>query len=218
MTEEQPAARRPLASRQTGWARAAASWLARTPLTPNHISMLGILFAALAGLALAASAWCDGAARPALLVAAMIGIQLRLLCNLLDGMVAVEGGKGAADGYFWNEAPDRLSDILILVGAGLGAGLPILGWAAATFAVLTAYIRELGHAAGLAPDFAGPLGKPQRMALFTLAALLAMFEPVLGLTQGAILALALWIAIAGTVLTALRRSARQIAALRSWKG
>ena len=61
---------------------------------------------------------------------------------MLDGMVAVEGGKGSPDGPIWNEAPDRYSDIVILVGAGYGAAFagaasPSLGWAAAVFAVMT---------------------------------------------------------------------------------
>jgi phosphatidylglycerophosphate synthase len=63
---------------------------------------------------------------------------MRLLCNLFDGMVAIEGGRKEADGPFWNEAPDRASDILILAGAGLGAGAVGLGWAAAALAVATA--------------------------------------------------------------------------------
>jgi phosphatidylglycerophosphate synthase len=45
-------------------------------------------------------------------------IQFRLLCNLLDGMVAVEGGKGSVTGPIYNEAPDRIADVLILIGAG----------------------------------------------------------------------------------------------------
>ncbi len=53
--------------------------------------------------------------------------QLRLICNLLDGLVAVEGGRGGADGAFWNEVPDRVSDILFLGAAGVAAGQP--GWA-----------------------------------------------------------------------------------------
>ena len=122
-------------------------------------------------------------------------------------MVAVEGGKGARDGPFWNEAPDRFADILILVGLGLGAGLPALGWAAAALAILTAYIRELGAANGLPADFSGPLAKPQRMAVATAAAVAAMAWPPA-------LFWALWVIALGAGLTALRRSLRMIAALK----
>src|SRR5438105_2817615 len=39
-------------------------------------------------------------------------IQLRLLCNLLDGMVAIEGGFRSRSGEVFNELPDRVSDVV----------------------------------------------------------------------------------------------------------
>lgn len=209
-----PISRRPLASRETSWARAAARRLSAGRITPNQISQAAIGFAALGALGLAASAPLGGLAQALSLILAALGCQLRLICNLLDGMVAVEGGKSAPDGAFWNEAPDRIADILLLAGAGLAAGMPALGWAAAAFAVLTAYVRELGRAEGQGGDFSGPMAKPQRMALLTGAAVLAAIEPF-GLTAPAILGAALWLIVLGAAVTAVRRSARLIAALRA---
>ena len=60
-------------------------------------------------------------------------------------MVAVEAGKSAPDGGFWNEFPDRISDTLIFAGIGYGIGWPALGWTAVAMALLTAYVRELGQ-------------------------------------------------------------------------
>ena len=122
--------RRPLASRQTGWAQRTATWLAGTSITPNQISQLGMLAALLAGLAFWAAGSCTGFGRVLLLLAGAGLCQIRLLCNLFDGMVAVEAQRGSPDGGFWNEFPDRVSDALILVGIGLGLGEPALGWAA----------------------------------------------------------------------------------------
>ena len=136
------------------------------------------------------------------------------MCNLLDGLVAVEGGLRAKDGPFWNEAPDRAADILILVGFGLGAGQPALGWAAAAMAVLTAYVRELGRAEGMAADFSGPLAKPQRMALVTFGAVIAAIEPFLTGTA-AVMTVVLWVLILGTGVTALRRAWRLIDWMRA---
>lgn len=198
-------ARRPLKSRDTRWARAVASRLAATGLTPNRISQGSILFAAVAGAAFWLSGTTEGIARIFCLLLAAASCQLRLLCNLVDGMVAVEGGQSEPDGSFWNEVPDRMSDILILVGAGFGAGFPSLGWAAATAAVLTAYLRELGRAEGAPVDFSGPMAKPHRMALMTGAALLA--APLPGYS---IIALALWILVFGAFTTAAIRSVRLI--------
>ena len=208
-----PDSRRPLGSRDTAWAQAFAPRLAVSRVTPNQISMAGMGFAGLAGLAFWGAGQAEGALRVLLLVAAALGCQARLICNLMDGLVAVEGGKRTADGAFWNEFPDRVSDTLILIGVGYGCGLPVLGWAAAAIAVLTAYVRELGRANGLSADFCGPMAKPQRMAVLTGAAVLAVAEPLWG-GQGGLLRAALWLVCLGSLATALRRAVRQVRALQ----
>ena len=48
-----------------------------------------------------------GAAWRGWLVLAALGIQLRLLCNMLDGMVAVEHGRATPVGALYNDVPDR---------------------------------------------------------------------------------------------------------------
>jgi phosphatidylglycerophosphate synthase len=176
-------------------------------------------FAAIAGAAFWRAGLSDGAPRAAWLLAGAAGCQARLLCNLLDGMVAVEGGKAEKDGGFWNEAPDRVSDILILIGAGYGAaasGLvgPELGWAAAAFALATAYVRALGRNLGKSADFSGPMAKPQRMAALTVGAAIAAFEPLWG-WRGETLVLTLAVVAVGAAMTALRRAARLVQALRA---
>ena len=106
---------------------------------------------------------------------AAAAMPLRLLCNMLDGMLAVEGGLTTPSGELYNELPDRLADLLILVGAGYAIGEvpwgPELGWAAATTALLTAYVRTLGVAAGASHHFVGPMAKPRRMHVLIAACL-----------------------------------------------
>jgi phosphatidylglycerophosphate synthase len=205
--------RRPLASRDTRWARAVAKRMAAASITPNAISQASIVMATLAGAAFWLAGQESGVARSLLLVAAAAFCQLRLLCNLIDGMVAVEGGKGAPDGPFWNEFPDRIADMLILIGVGYGIAAPGLGWAAAALSVLTAYVRELGRGNGLPSDFCGPMAKPHRMALITGAALVSALEFLWG-GSDEVLVLALWIVAIGAGLTALRRAYRQVRLLR----
>lgn len=210
---DSPENRRPLASRNTAWARRAAGWLVARDVTPNQISQLAVVFAALGFLAFALS-WLAGPILAAvLLMFAAACCQGRLICNLLDGMVAIEGGKAAKDGPFWNEAPDRVSDILFLCGAGVACGSPGLGAVAAIGAVSTAYLRELGRAEGLGADFSGPMAKQHRMAVLTIGAVLAAFAPLVW--DGSALQYALGLIILGTVITALRRSWRIIAALNA---
>ena len=100
--------RRPLASRDTNWARSLTRWLAATSITPNKISIASMAMEALAGAAFWTAGGADGVLRVTMLILAALFCQLRLLCNLLDGMVAIEAGKSAADGPFWNEFPDRV--------------------------------------------------------------------------------------------------------------
>jgi phosphatidylglycerophosphate synthase len=206
--------RRPLASRNTRWAQALAKRLAALSVTPNQISQASMGAAALAGGAFALAGHSDGAVRILLLLWAAAFCQLRLMCNLFDGMVAVEGGKGEKDGPFWNEFPDRIADLLIFVGAGYGVGLPALGWAAGSFAILTSYVRELGRATGLPSDFSGPMAKQHRMATITLGALLSCLE---GFWSGRdqVLTIALSIVAVGAALTALRRGRNAVLRLRA---
>jgi len=206
--------RRPLASRDTQWAKRIAQWLVARSITPNQISQASMIAAALAGGMFFLAGRDDGWSKALLLVLAAAFCQLRLLCNLFDGMVAVEGGKGAADGPFWNEFPDRIADMLILAGVGYGIGSPVLGWAAASFAVLTAYVRELGRATGTPSDFSGPMAKQHRMATITAAAVLSILEPLWNGHNQVLLA-ALWLIVIGAAFTALRRGRNVVRKLRA---
>lgn len=198
--------RRPLASRETGWARMLTRWLAASDVTPNQISIASMVAAAVAGAAFYLGAQAQGPLFVILLLLGALGCQIRLLCNLFDGLVAVEAGKGEPDGAFWNEAPDRVSDLLILAGLGYGVGLPALGWAAAAMAIGTAYVRELGRATDGVNDFSGPMAKPQRMAVVTAAAVLAVLVPFIGMSGLTVLIAALWILTIGTAVTSVRRA------------
>ena len=150
---------------------------------------------------------------PALWLLAALGVQLRLAANLLDGMVAVEGGRGGPLGPLWNEAPDRIEDTLILVGFGLAAGSPTLGLCAAVAALFTAYVRVLGGSLGLPQSFMGPMAKQHRMAAVTLGCVLGLAESLAGAAWG-LPRLLLALILAGTLLTAARRLRAIAAQLR----
>lgn len=180
--------RRPLKSRSWPVMRRLALALARVGVTPNQVSIAGLCFGVVAGLCLIASAWYAGAVGPEptarlLLIAAAAFIQLRLLCNLIDGMVAVEAAEAGRArkspvGVLYNELPDRISDAAALVGAGYAATGHIgLGWFAALVAVLTAYVRAVGKGETGVNDFCGPMAKPHRMATLTIACLVAAILP-----------------------------------------
>ncbi|MFP5405781.1 MAG: CDP-alcohol phosphatidyltransferase family protein [Gammaproteobacteria bacterium] len=194
------AARRPIAARESGIARRLARALLKTSITPNQISLLSVCFAATGALALLlAPRW------PWLFLAALAGVQLRLLCNLLDGMVAVEGGRASPVGVLYNEFPDRVADSMLIVGLGYAAGIPAIGWAGALAAALTAYVRVFGGAIGQPQDFRGPMAKQHRMALMSVACALALVE-AWSTPQRAVLAAAVWILLIGSLATCATRT------------
>ena len=203
MAKTEPSAnRRPLKSRSTRWAGAATRAVLATGLSANQVSFLGIVIAGLGAWAL-----IEAPTRPLLFLAAAACIQLRLVANMLDGLVAVEGGRGGPTGAIWNEFPDRIEDSVLLVAAGYAGDLPWLGWVCAVLAAVCAYVRLLGGTLGQAQDFGGPMAKPHRMAALTLGALAAIaWAPALPA--------ALAIIAAGTVLTIALRLDRLSRALR----
>jgi phosphatidylglycerophosphate synthase len=200
-------ARRPIATREAGWAKRAAATLAASSATPNQISTCSAVFAAFGAAALA-----FGHFHGAFVLAALM-VQMRLVCNLLDGMVAVEGGKSSPVGALYNEFPDRVSDTLLLAAAGYSCGRLDLGLFAALLACGTAYVRAYGGAQGLAQRFQGPMAKQHRMALLTFALLGSEAAAALGYAsaQQAAMAATLWIIAIGAAATCWVRS-RDIAA------
>lgn len=186
--------RRPLKTRSAAWAGALAAAVSRSGISANAISVLGIVFAA-------CGAWLLWTAPgPWAYALAAVAIQLRLLCNLLDGMVAVEGGKAQPTGVMFNEFPDRLEDAMFLVAAGHAAGTERLGWACAVFAMMTAQARSFNAVVAQPQDFGGPMAKPHRMALLTLACLLTSMLRAWDHVAW-ILGAALWLILVGTALT-----------------
>ena len=185
-------------------------------MTPNQVSVASIVFAGVAawGFWYAGVADARGDVSPfatslSLLVAAA-GIQLRLLCNMLDGLLAVEGGLKTKTGDLFNEIPDRVADVLIFIGAGMAMraafmGLT-LGVTAAILSLSTAYVRLLGGALGLKQDFMGPMAKQHRMFVLTVGALAGAVEHVV---RGSLLSLriAMVVIVVGAAITIIRRIA-----------
>lgn len=172
MSQDEPSNRRPLAVRNLKITQAIARWLSRRDIAPNTISIMSVVFAALGCLDLLIHFYFP---HWAWLLLAALFIQLRLQCNLFDGMVAVEGGKKTPAGELFNDLPDRLADPLFIMGAGFVTGSVwgfMLAWACALLAVLTAYIRILGVSMGARAHFEGPMAKQHRMALLTVVYLL----------------------------------------------
>ena len=201
--------RRPIASRGLAPIQALARWLGASPVTPNQISVASVGAAALVPLGLLAIGSWGGA------ILAIAGIQLRLLANVLDGLVAVEGGKSSPAGALYNEFPDRIADSLVLVAVGYAAGMPWLGWLAALLAALTAYVRLFGGSLGQPQSFRGPMAKQHRMAVVTVALAMAAGAQAWSRPDAAALALQAGLALvaAGSAWTCWTRTRAIVAQL-----
>ena len=218
---DDPANRRPIPARKSRHSAAFAAWLAENGITPNQISLFGLTVGVGSGVALALTPQLPGFAR-LLLVASAVLVLLRGLSNMFDGMVAVEQGRASPTGLLYNEIPDRMSDIALFVGAGYAVGgNPAAGWAAACVALMVTCIRLVGTIAGAPPDFGGPMAKQQRMfsvaaVSFYLGVTPSAWHPAFGADGSrGLLALVLWIIVAGGVFTCLVRTRRAAAALNA---
>jgi phosphatidylglycerophosphate synthase len=197
--------RRPIAARDLGFFQRLAPKMARAGVSANSISVASGVCGILAGGALFSTTMASGPLARALWLAGAAFVQLRLVANLLDGMVAISGGKASAVGEMFNELPDRVSDVATLVGLGYAAGgMPVLGWVAAALALITAYVRTFGKSVGAGSDFCGPMAKQHRMFVVTMVCVFCGVAPR-GWQQWRPGAAALAIIIAGEVVTTWRR-------------
>ncbi|HVX14740.1 MAG TPA: CDP-alcohol phosphatidyltransferase family protein [Pirellulales bacterium] len=212
--------RRPISARQHPLSISIARWLATHGVSPNAISVGGMIAGIVGGGAFACSG-CLPHASIFLLIAAA-GMQLRLLANMFDGMVAIQTGRASPVGELYNEVPDRVSDAAIFIGAGYAfGGRPELGYLAAVVALFVAYVRAEGKVSGAPQDYCGPMAKPHRMAVLTAAAVFAAILParwqenLVSVSTLGVVASALLVIVVGGAITAMRRLRRTARVLRT---
>ena len=181
----------------------------RNGIHPDAISYLSILAAAIGAICF----WKSGEVRWLLIIAPLF-CYLRLWFNMLDGMVAVAANKASRRGEILNDLPDRISDIIIFVGVAHSGWMnQNIGYWAAIFAVLSAYVGLFGQAFGGLREFGGIMSKPWRMVALGVGAWLTFLlqrEP----ERFSILDLTCVIIIAGCVQTIVVRLKRITAALQ----
>lgn len=219
MADYHPTARRHIARVFRLTAQHATSLCLRAGISPDAISYFSLVAAAAAAVCF----W-QSYRHPALLLLAPLFCALRLWCNMLDGMVALAGGRASWRGEVLNDFPDRVSDVLIFVGAAQSGWMnPLLGYWAAIFALLTAYVGMLGQAVGVQREFSGLMSKPWRMVALGLGAWMtyALFRGRDGdvqLVRLNPLEWACWLVIAGGLQTCAQRLGRILRALKGKSG
>jgi phosphatidylglycerophosphate synthase len=212
----EPTSRRPIANVFRLTANGVTRLCVRVRVSPDAISYLSVLAAALA----ACCFWKSGQ-RPICLLIAPLFCYLRLWCNMLDGMVALAAGRASWRGEILNDLPDRISDVLIFAGVAHSGWMnPIIGYWAAIFALLTAYVGMFGQAVGVQREFSGVMSKPWRMVTLHLGAWITLAclwwnDGSIRFASLTVLDWACVIVMAGCVQTMTIRLKRIMAALRS---
>jgi phosphatidylglycerophosphate synthase len=210
MAQYEPTSRRPIGEGFRATARFATALCVRLNIHPDAIS-----YASLVAAAIAAICFCKSGPRPWLLLIAPLFCYLRLWFNMLDGMVALASGKASWRGEILNDLPDRISDVLIFAGTAHSGWMnPFVGYWAAIFALLTAYVGMFGQAVGVQREFSGVMSKPWRMVMLHLGAWATFARPSVAVDRFTILDLTCLLIIAGCLQTIAVRLKRIMAALR----
>lgn len=138
-------------------------------LTPNHVSLLGIIFAVLSAL----TYWQWKLNSLLLLLAPLLVLASGLL-DALDGAMARLYGEATNFGGFLDSLLDRYADAVILCGIILG-GLTEVYWGLAALlgSLLVSYTRARAEAAGVKMETVGLAERAERLVLLALASFLA---------------------------------------------
>ena len=158
-------------------------WLYRMGLTPNRLSLLGLILTAVAA-AVILEEW---------LFTAVLVMTLAGVADGLDGMVARASQTASKRGGYLDTITDRYSDVL-LFGALMFCGwleplgwdgetMPLLGemegevWAlgALTGALLTSFARASAERLGVDQEGVGIVERPERLAILALGLLAGLF-------------------------------------------
>lgn len=180
---------------------------ARAGLTPNGVSAIAFVLAAVAAVAY----WLAGGDSWWYLIGAVL-VGLNGALDLLDGALARRLGTASPAGDFLDHVLDRYADIVLVIGLALGVDRPVLGLVAVSGVFMTSYLGTQAQAVGLDRVYGGLLGRADRLVLIGLVTLVSgvVDLSVAGVTLvGALLAV---LAVVGHV-TALQRCYHALAAL-----
>ena len=147
----------------------AAKSLHNLGLSPNHVSVLGIIFAVLSAIT-----YWQWQLDPLLLILAPLLMLASGLLDALDGALARTYGEATNFGGFFDSLLDRYADAVILCGIILG-GLTELSWglAALVGSMLVSYARARAEAAGVKMETVGLAERAERIVLLALASFLS---------------------------------------------
>jgi archaetidylinositol phosphate synthase len=137
-------------------------------LTPNAVSVFGIVFALLS-----ATAYWVSSSNMLILVLAAFLLLFSGFCDALDGVVARLYGEITVFGGFLDSLLDRYADALVLCGIIFG-GLCDVSWGlfAIIGSLLVSYTRARAEAAGVKMESIGLAERSERVVILVVASLI----------------------------------------------
>ena len=166
--------------------------LRRTGISADHLTVLGVVMAFGAAVAIGA-----GALRLGLLL-----LVLTALPDVLDGAVAKASGTASPRGAFFDSVADRFTDALLFMGVAWHLStthpgrIAVLPMAVMALSMLISYERAKAEALGFDAK-GGLMERAERIIVLAIGLLFSQFLiPVL------------WLMLAGTALTAATRFAK----------
>jgi archaetidylinositol phosphate synthase len=146
-----------------------AESLHKLGLTPNHVSILGIILAVLSAIT-----YWQWKFDPLLLILAPILMLASGLLDALDGALARQYGEATKFGGFFDSLLDRYADSIILCGIILGE-LTEVSWGLAALigSLLVSYARSRAEAAGVKMESVGLFERAERIVLLALVSFIS---------------------------------------------
>lgn len=167
--------------------RPLARGLRRVGLTADHLTVMGLVFAALAGYLVAVGrfGW------------AAVALVAGSIPDLLDGAVAKASGTAGPRGAFFDSVADRFADSFVLGGAAWWFAdheprLAVLAMGVLALSLIISYERARADALGYDAR-GGLMERAERLVALVVALVFDILEPVL------------WVMLGLTTLTALQR-------------
>ncbi|MGH9183560.1 MAG: CDP-alcohol phosphatidyltransferase family protein [Acidimicrobiales bacterium] len=172
--------------------RPVGSNLRRRGITADHLTVVGVVMAVAAAVAIA-----NGALRGGVVL-----LVLTALPDLLDGAVAKASGTASRRGAFFDSVADRVTDAILLGGvawylsATEGGRAAVLPFAVLAVSMLVPYERAKAESLGFRAG-GGLMERAERMVVLSL-----------GLLFDSLLVVVLWAMLALTAVTAVQRFAK----------
>ncbi len=149
-------------------------------LTPNHVSLISLIFSLLAGIAFYYSLEVAFYA-----LVAVIFVALNSFFDALDGSMARYLGNASKKGDFLDHVIDRYADMFIIGGIFFGGHVDWqIGVLALVGVLLTSYLGTQAQALGIGRFYGGLMGRADRLVLIMLAAIAYVIyaQPLAGYT------------------------------------